>query len=357
MSFDQDPFQMPSKTPARQSIAERVPVSGGAGAGHGGQAWARFQGASRASSGHVVAAQEGLSGARHTALTPSQLAGSLLPATSSLGGPETALAAGQLGGSEAALLPVTSHPRRSRIHLTARAGLQKIEVASIQSYDPVANTALVRILGAQANLIGPLPLGEGLSPLLAAPGATCLVVLLDEANPSDAAIVAIYNAPPQSWSQAGTATLALTGYQLAQAVSFPAAFSTVVPAVTATSRHPDFVAVVSGETLGGFMLTVTRREGASQWQYGAINVTVGVGASSGSASLAFPSAFAVARSVVATSATAGWEASVSGLLASGCLVTVSSTSVGPATIAVYWQASGDPVVSASVGVDWQAVGT
>jgi hypothetical protein len=60
--------------------------------------------------------------------------------------------------------------------------------------------------------------------------------------------------------------------------------------------------------------------------------------------------------MVATSDTAGWEANVSGLLASGCLVTVSSASMGPATITVYWQASGDPAVSVSVGVDWQAVG-
>jgi hypothetical protein len=116
------------------------------------------------------------------------------------------------------------------------------------------------------------------------------------------------------------------------------------------------VAGVSGETPGGFVLTVTRREGANQAQSGAINVAVGTGASSGSASLAFPSAFAVARSVVATSVTAGWAASVSGLSASGCLVTVSSASVGPATITVYWQASGDPAVSASVVADWQAVG-
>ena len=263
----------------------------------------------------------------------------------------------QAGGPVLQVATAKATVHRSRVHLTARAGLQKIEVASLQSYNAAANTAMVRILGTQSNLIGPLPLGEGLSPGLAVPGATCLVVLLDEANPADAAIVAIYNAPPQPWSQAGSANLALGGYQLAQTVTFPAAFATSVLGITASSRHPDYVASVSGETTSGFVLTLTRREGAGQLQYGALSVPVATGAAAGSAALTFPSAFAVARSAAATSMDGNWQTSVSSLTAAGCLLAVSSrVALGPASITVYWQAMGDPLVNANVTVDWCAVG-
>lgn len=245
---------------------------------------------------------------------------------------------------------------RSRLHLAARAGVQLIEVGTIAAYDAASNTAMVRLLGTQANLIGPLPLAGGLAPSQAVPGANCLVVLLDLSNPADAAIVALYDAPPQLWTQAGSATLVLGSYQSAQAVSFPVAFGTGTRAVAATSRHPDFLAAVSGETSAGFVLTVTRREGASQWQAGLLNVPVAAGAGSGSAPLLFPASFATARAVVACAALAGWTASVSALGASGCTLTVSSAAVGPVTVGVYWQALGDPVVSASVDVDWQAAG-
>ncbi|MDB5077293.1 MAG: hypothetical protein JWO42_3472 [Chloroflexi bacterium] len=333
MSFNRDPLASPAHPPAPPSQPSHVAPD----RWHGARIRPRHQGVVHHPHAHTLEALHGLHHPHHGALARAH------PAAHS----------GRQGAHPA---QVAAHGHHSRIHLAARPGLQKIEVASIQSYNAAANTAQVRILGAQANLIGPLPLGEGLSPTLAVPGATCLVVLLDEANPADAAIVAIYNAPPQPWSQAGSAALNLASYQIAQTVSFPAAFSTSVLAVTATSRHPDFVASVSGETLTGFVLSLTRREGASQLQSGVLNVPVAAGASSGSAPLVFPSAFAVARSVSASSSNGNWHASVSGLSAGGCTLTVSSTALGPVTITVYWQATGDPAVSLTVAVDWQALG-
>jgi hypothetical protein len=256
---------------------------------------------------------------------------------------------------------VQAGDHRSRLTLRARAGLQQIEVGTIAAYDAGTNTALVRLVGAQANLIGPLPLTQGLSPALAVAGASCLVVLLDTANPTDAAIVALYNGPPGVWTQAGNATVTLTGYQAAQSVTFPLPFSTGVVAVTGCSRDPAFTATVSGEGIGGFVLTVTRAEGAGQTQAGVVNVPVAAGSASGSATITFPLPFAAARTVVVTAAAAGWVASATGVPSTtGCVVAVTSLAgpaATPVTITVYWQATGDPAVSAVVGVDWVAVGT
>jgi hypothetical protein len=237
--------------------------------------------------------------------------------------------------------------------------VQRIEVGALQSYNAAANTATVRLLGAQSNLIGPLPMAEGIAPAQAEAGATCLVVLLDEANPQDAAIVALYNGPPCPWPQAGSASLALSGYQLAGTVTFPVPFANGVPAVTVSSRDPNFVAGVSGESLSGFVLTLTRREGATQLQAGTVNIVVGNGSGSGSAAVSFPVAFAVARTVVASAASTSWVAGVSAPTTTGVTLAVTGLggAVGPATITVHWLATGDPAVSTTVGVDWMAVGT
>jgi hypothetical protein len=42
----------------------------------------------------------------------------------------------------------------------------------------------------------------------------------------------------------------------------------------------------------------------------------------------------------------------------GCTLAVTGLGgvVGPATITVYWQATGDPAISTTVTVDWLAVG-
>ncbi len=91
-------------------------------------------------------------------------------------------------------------PDTTRLHstsslLSARAGLQRIEVGVVTSYSSGPNTARVRLSGSQANVVGPLPVGLGLA--AAAPGGNpvgsrCLVVLLDESNPNDAIVVALY---------------------------------------------------------------------------------------------------------------------------------------------------------------------
>jgi len=94
----------------------------------------------------------------------------------------------------------TADAQTARLHttsalLSARAGLQRIELGVISSYDSGANTAFVRLSGSQANVVGPLPVGLGLA--AAAPGGNpvgthCLVVLLDESNPNDGVVVALY---------------------------------------------------------------------------------------------------------------------------------------------------------------------
>lgn len=81
---------------------------------------------------------------------------------------------------------------RSRTQLPARTGARKIEVGVAASYDTGSHTAMVRLLGAQANLIGPLPVGSSVPPGGPALGARCLVVLLDEANPADGVLLATF---------------------------------------------------------------------------------------------------------------------------------------------------------------------
>jgi hypothetical protein len=145
----------------------------------------------------------------------------------------------------------------SRLQLKARAGAQRIEVGTVVSYDGAAHTAMVRLIGAQTNLVGPLPLSQGLSPALAVPGAGCLVILLDETNPSDAVIAAIYKAPFAPWTQAGNTSLVLSTAQGTEAVTFPTPFAHGPLGITATSRDPAWSASVSSETAGGFALILT----------------------------------------------------------------------------------------------------
>ncbi|HVA88246.1 MAG TPA: hypothetical protein VNL71_00245 [Chloroflexota bacterium] len=252
----------------------------------------------------------------------------------------------------------SAHHRQTRLHLKARAGSQRIEVGTIVSYNPTGNMALVRLIGAQTNQVGPIPLTQGISPALAVAGASCLVVLLDETNPADAAIVAIYNAPVAPWTQAGSVTLSLSTAQGSQTVDFALPFASALLGVTATSRDPDWVAGVSGENAGSFVLTLTRREGSSQAQAGMLNVPVAAGASTGAATVAFPTAFAVTRTVVGCAGSGSWAAGVPSFATTGCTLAVTGLggAVGPATITVYWQATGDPAISTAVTVDWLAVG-
>ncbi|HVA91977.1 MAG TPA: hypothetical protein VNL71_19290 [Chloroflexota bacterium] len=148
-------------------------------------------------------------------------------------------------------------PGQSRLHRKARAGAQRIEVGTIVSYDGPTHTAMVRLIGAQTNLVGPLPLSQGLSPALAVTGAGCLAVLLDETNPSDAVIAAIYTAPFAPWIQAGNASLVLSTAQGTETVSFPMPFAHGPLGITATSRDPAWSASVSSESASGFALSLT----------------------------------------------------------------------------------------------------
>lgn len=260
--------------------------------------------------------------------------------------------------SHAAHHPSTTH-RRTRLHLKARAGEQRIEVGTIVAYSAAGNEATVRLIGAQTNLLGPIPLTQAVSPALATPGASCLVVWLDETNPADAAIVAVYNAPTAPWLQAGNLTIPLSAAQAGQTVAFAIPYASALLGAAATSRDPDWTASVSAEGPTGFVLTLTRREGSSQFQAGVLNMPVASGAGSGSATVAFPAAFAITRTVVASAAVASWAASVLSFTSTGATLAVVGLggAVGPATISVYWQATGDPAVSTTVTVDWLAVGT
>jgi len=253
--------------------------------------------------------------------------------------------------------PIASH-RQTRLHLKARAGAQRIEVGTIISYNPSGNTALVRLIGVQTNQVGPIPLTQGVSPALAVAGASYLVVLLDETNPADAAIVAVYNAPAAPWTQAGSASIPLSTDQGSQTVYFALPFSSGLLGVAASSRDPGWVASVSGENAGGFVLTLTRREGSSQLQAGTVNVPVGSGATTAAATVTFPTPFAVTRTVVGCAGSGSWAAGVLSFAGTGCTLTVAGLggAVGPATITVYWQATGDPAISATVAVDWLAMG-
>jgi len=276
----------------------------------------------------------------------------------------TALAgSGGSGGGQAGLLAAGQPAQgqavahQSRLALPARAGLQKLETGIVQSYDPTSGVR-VRLLGAQAGLIGPLPVSQPIAPALLVVGARCLVAMLDETNPADGAVLGVFGGLSAPWVQAGSASLLLVGVQLSGSVGFPLPFAAVL-GVVATSRDAGFVASVSGEYGGGFLLTVTRREGALQLQAGVATVTVASGAASGSVGVTFPAAFAVGRTMTVASTNPGWVASVGIPSPSGCSLTLSAlgSARGPISVAVYWQATGDPAVNQTVLVDWLALGS
>jgi len=324
MSFEQDPFSNPLRPPAHGPQAR-----------HPGR---RLHGTT------IHTHHQGVTAAAHHATTDS--AAPVHPHARAVTAP-----------AGAASHPSGSH-RQTRLHLKARAGTQRIEVGTIISYNPAGNTALVRLIGVQTNQVGPIPLTQGISPALAVAGASCLVVLLDETNPADAAIVAIYNAPVAPWTQAGSASIPLSTAQGSQTVYFALPFSSGLLGVAAGSRDPNWIASVSGENVGGFVLTLTRREGGSQLQAGTMNVPVGTGATTAAATVTFPIPFAVTRTVVGCAGSGSWAAGVLSFAGTGCTLAVTGLggAVGPATVTVYWQATGDPAISTTVTVDWLAMG-
>lgn len=83
------------------------------------------------------------------------------------------------------------HASRSHTRLHPRFGVAKVELGLLLSVDATTSQAEVLLYGSQASVLGPVPLGRGLASV-AAPGQSAMVVLLDESNPNDAMIVAVY---------------------------------------------------------------------------------------------------------------------------------------------------------------------
>jgi hypothetical protein len=81
---------------------------------------------------------------------------------------------------------------QSRVLQGPRLGESVTELGLLVSYNSGANTAMVQMLGASANVVGPLPVSKGLSSGLLVAGAQVLVVLLDGSNPSDGAVVSVW---------------------------------------------------------------------------------------------------------------------------------------------------------------------
>lgn len=84
-----------------------------------------------------------------------------------------------------------AHTVRSHARQQPRFGAAKVEMGLLTAVNTGTNQAYVRLYGSQADVIGPLPLGRGLASVAAA-GQTAMVMLLDESNPTDAMIVAVY---------------------------------------------------------------------------------------------------------------------------------------------------------------------
>ena len=110
--------------------------------------------------------------------------------------------------------------------------------------------------------------------------------------------------------------------------------------------------------MGSFMLTVTRREGATQIQNGRVSVTINNGSTAGSAAVSYPSAYAVGRDVVVCSQDARFWATCWSIGNTGFTAGLSSPAavVGNQAAIVDWVSFGDPLVNTVVNVDWTATG-
>jgi len=136
-----------------------------------------------------------------------------------------------------------------------------IEAGTVATYDPGGGTAMVRLAGAPARLIGPARVTACAPRDLAIAGASCLVVLLDPHNPADAVVVALWPPPGVAagarLTQAGVASIGIVGARTASvAVPFPNPYAGT-PVVVATSTDAAWAATVGGVTAAGFTLTVS----------------------------------------------------------------------------------------------------
>jgi hypothetical protein len=170
------------------------------------------------------------------------------------------------------------HVASGRHATVPRQAAASSELGQIVSYDPATNTASVLLLGSLTRLVGPVPVTACAPRDLTLAGASCLVVLLDVHNPRDGVIVAV-------WPTVGGPS----GSRLTQA-------GVVVIGVTA--------------------------------------------ASSGSAAVAFPTAYAAAPVVVATSSDQAWTATVSAITSGGATLTIRAATPLTASVPVQWMANG-----------------
>jgi hypothetical protein len=83
------------------------------------------------------------------------------------------------------------HTTRSHAREHPRLGPALVELGVLVSVNTGTNQAYVRLYGSQASVIGPLGLGLGLASY-AAVGKSALVILLDQSNPTDAIIAAVF---------------------------------------------------------------------------------------------------------------------------------------------------------------------
>lgn len=183
-------------------------------------------------------------------------------------------------GTDGTPVPLHHHQHTvsNRHLLQPRRAAASTELGQIAAYDPASGTATVQVLGSLARLVGPVPVTACAPRDLTLIGASCLVVLLDAHNPRDGVVVAIWPAPGMA-------------------------------------------------------------SGARLTQSGVVSLGV-VSASTASATVAFPVAYAGAPAVVATSTDPNWAATVASITASGFTMTIRAAAPLTATVPVEWIASG-----------------
>ncbi len=182
---------------------------------------------------------------------------------------EGAVTADGTATATAGRTPLHHHQHRvsARHRHATRRATPLTEVGQVASYDPVSGTALVRLAGAPSRTVGPIALTAGVPRDAMVMGASCLVVLLDEHNPSDGVVAAIWASPAAlatpggatlgaKLTQAGVASVGVAGASAATlAVPFPSPYIGT-PVVVATAADPAWAATVAGITANGFTLTV-----------------------------------------------------------------------------------------------------
>jgi len=188
-----------------------------------------------------------------------------------VGGHEGAVTADGTGAGTGTAGQAPLHHHQHRVsarhgHVTRRA-TPLTEVGQVASYDPASGTALVRLAGAPSRTVGPIALTAGVPRDAVVMGASCLVVLLDEHNPSDGVVAAVWASPVAlatpggatlgaKLTQAGVALVGVAGASAATlVVPFPSPYIGT-PVVVATAADPAWAATVAGMTARGFTLTV-----------------------------------------------------------------------------------------------------